>query len=80
MKNKCNVFTVIGVVVAVLSAVAGIAYAVYYFVEHKFCLCRDDCYDFACEDCDEDCNECPLCAEDNEDDASEDASDGEDAE
>lgn len=64
MKKNCNVFAVIGIVVATLAALAGIAYAVYYFVERKRCLCAGECYEFDCEDCDEDCDECPMRSDD----------------
>lgn len=73
MKKNCNVFTIIGIVVAALAAIAGVAYAIYYFVDRKYCLCDDECYEFDCEDCDEDCDECPMCSDDCAEDVAEDA-------
>ncbi len=66
MKKSCNVFTVIGIVVTALAAIAGVAYAVYYFLERKNCLC-DDYFEFDCEDCNEDCDECPKCVCEDDD-------------
>ncbi len=61
--KKTNVFTVIGIIVSVVAAVAGIAYAVYYFINKRCCLCDGDCYEFDCTDCDEDCCDCPAASE-----------------
>ena len=79
-KKDSNIFTLIGIIVAAAAAVAGIAYAVYYFVNSKRYLCDGDCYDFDCEDCDDDCNECPLCKEESDDSEAEDEASSDDAE
>ena len=43
MKSKMNVFTIIGIVIAAVSAVAGIAYLVYRYVGKRYLT--DDCCD-----------------------------------
>lgn len=60
MKKVANIFAVIGVIVTVAAAVAGIAYLVYRFI-NKNCIESSECYEFDCSDCTaEDCTACPL--------------------
>lgn len=61
--KKTNIFTVIGVIIAVAAVVGGIAYGVYRFLLAKGYLCDcSECYEFDCEDCDaDDCSACPMC-------------------
>lgn len=59
--KKTNIFTIIGIVVAVVIALAGASYAIYRFVYKKRLQdCGED-FDFECEGCEaEDCSDCPL--------------------
>ena len=60
MKKTLNVFAVIGIIIAVAAAVAGIAYLVYRYI-NKNCIESGECYEFDCSDCTaEDCTQCPL--------------------
>ena len=59
--KKTNVFTIIGIVVAVVLALAGATYAIYRFVYKKRLSAVSEDFDFDCEGCDaEDCSDCPL--------------------
>ncbi len=59
--KKTNVFTIIGIVVAVVLALAGAAYAIYRFVYKKRLATAGESFEFGCEDCkQENCDECPL--------------------
>ena len=70
MSKKCvNIFTVIGIIVAVVAAMAGIAYLVYRFV-YQNRIASSECYEFDCSDCTaEDCECCPLTEIEDEEEA-----------
>lgn len=71
MKKVANIFAVIGVIVTVAAAVAGIAYLVYRFI-NKNCIESSECYEFDCSDCTaEDCECCPLTEIEDEEEAAE---------
>ena len=71
MKKVANIFAVIGVIVTVAAAVAGIAYLVYRLV-NKNCIESSECYEFDCSDCTaEDCECCPLTEIEDEEEAAE---------
>ena len=60
MKKTMNIFAVIGIIVTVAAAAAGIAYLVYRFI-NKNRIESSECYEFDCSDCTaEDCDACPL--------------------
>ena len=50
MKKSMNIFAVIGIIVAVAAAAAGIVYLVYRFV-NKNQIESSECYEFDCEAC-----------------------------
>ena len=59
--KKTNVFTIIGVVVTVVLALAGAAYAVYRFVYKKRLCPAGEAFEFDCETCEaENCDDCPA--------------------
>ena len=71
MKKAANIFAVIGVIVTVAAAVAGIAYLVYRFI-NKNRIESGECYEFDCSDCTaEDCECCPLTEIEDEEEAAE---------
>lgn len=73
--NKTSVFTIMGIVLASIAAIAGIAYVIYRFFGCR-CLADDCCYEYGydCDDCD--CDECDDDC-DCGDDAEEETSDAE---
>ena len=71
MKKVANIFAVIGVIVTVAAAAAGIAYLVYRLV-NKNCIESSECYEFDCSDCTaEVCECCPLTEIEDEEEAAE---------
>ena len=69
MKKALNVFAVIGIIIAVAAAVAGIAYLVYRYI-NKNRIEGGECYEFDCSDCTaEDCTQCPLTELEDEEEA-----------
>ena len=71
MKKSMNIFAVIGIIVAVAAAAAGIAYLVYRFV-NKNQIESSECYEFDCSDCTaENCEACPLTEIEDEEEAAE---------
>ena len=58
--NKCNIFAIIGIIVAVVSVLSVAAYFIYRYI-NKRNLGGGQCYEFDCADCTaEDCSDCPL--------------------
>lgn len=70
--KKTNVFTIIGIVVAVTLALAGAAYAIYRFVYKKRLAAAGETFEFGCEGCEEEnCDDCPLGKTEDEPEADE---------
>ncbi len=66
-KSKSEIFTIIGIIVTAVAVIAGIAYAVYRFM-NKRALEAAECYEFDCGDCTSgDCNNCPVITDIDED-------------
>ena len=66
-KSKGEIFTIIGIIVAAVAAIATVSYFVYRFMQ-KRALAKADCYEFDCGDCTSgDCENCPVIADIDED-------------
>lgn len=57
--NTAAIFTIIGIVVAAVTAIATVAYFVYRFMKKR--ELDAECYEFDCGDCiSGDCDNCPV--------------------
>lgn len=74
-KKDFNVFTLIGIILAAVTAVAGIAYVVYRFIGRRCLTDHDCCYEYDYDDDfdESDCDDCDCC--DNDADEAEEKAD-----
>lgn len=65
--KKNNVFAILGIVVASLLVLGGVAYAVYRFVYKKRLAAAGEHFEFGCEGCEEEnCDDCPIAKNEDE--------------
>ncbi len=66
-KSKGEIFTIIGIIVAAVTAIATVAYFVYRYMNKRALEKAGDFYEFDCGDCNaEDCENCPVIADEDE--------------